>query len=46
MPVDAIAAELPDHPDPNFLREAMIDQLQKGEARIRFSRPTANFECQ
>ena len=36
MPVDAIAAELPDHPDPNFLREAMIDQLQKGEARFDF----------
>jgi hypothetical protein len=36
MPLSAIETELSHHPDPNFLRQAMIDQLQAGDAKFDF----------
>jgi hypothetical protein len=35
-PCNAIETELPHDPDPNFLRKAMIDQLQEGDAKFDF----------
>src|SRR5580658_7062484 len=36
VPCNGIETELPHHPGPNFLRQAMIDQLQEGDAKFDF----------
>jgi hypothetical protein len=36
MPLTAMEMELPRHPDPNFLRQAMIEQLQASDAKFDF----------
>ena len=36
VPCNAIETELPHDADPNFLRQAMIDQLQEGDAKFDF----------
>jgi hypothetical protein len=35
-PCNAIETELPHHPDPNYLRQTMIDQLQEDDAKFDF----------